>query len=61
MVRGLDTGADDWISKPFRRTEFLTRIRCQLGDVDPLEESEDGRWHCPVGWLVGWWHSLLVG
>src|SRR5215216_7648210 len=29
-VRGLDTGADDYLPKPFERTELLARIRALL-------------------------------
>jgi DNA-binding response OmpR family regulator len=29
-VRGLDAGADDYITKPFRLTELLARVRSQL-------------------------------
>jgi len=30
VVQGLDSGADDYITKPFRRAEFLARIRGKL-------------------------------
>eukprot|EP00775_Hariotina_reticulata_P013645 gene13645-13768_t len=30
VVQGLDSGADDYIIKPFRRAEFLARIRAKL-------------------------------
>jgi YesN/AraC family two-component response regulator len=30
VVKGLDSGADDYITKPFRRAEFLARIRGKL-------------------------------
>ena len=30
VVTGLDSGADDYITKPFRRAEFLARIRGKL-------------------------------
>eukprot|EP00882_Tetradesmus_deserticola_P023765 GHRQ01025876.1.p1 GENE.GHRQ01025876.1~~GHRQ01025876.1.p1 ORF type:complete len:317 (+),score=151.66 GHRQ01025876.1:856-1806(+) len=30
VVRGLDAGAVDYITKPFKRTEFLARIRAKL-------------------------------
>ncbi len=34
-VRGLDTGADDYITKPFLMTELLARIRAVLRRVRP--------------------------
>lgn len=34
-VRGLDTGADDYISKPFSTTELLARIRAVLRRIRP--------------------------
>jgi DNA-binding response OmpR family regulator len=30
VVRGLDAGAVDYITKPFKRAEFLARIRAKL-------------------------------
>jgi DNA-binding response OmpR family regulator len=30
VVQGLDSGADDYITKPFRRAEFLARVRAKL-------------------------------
>lgn len=30
VVSGLDSGADDYVIKPFRRAEFLARIRGKL-------------------------------
>jgi len=30
VVQGLDSGADDYIIKPFRRGEFLARVRAKL-------------------------------
>ena len=34
-VRGLDTGADDYIVKPFSMTEFLARLRAVMRRVRP--------------------------
>lgn len=33
QVQGLDVGADDYITKPFRREELLARVRAQLRKV----------------------------
>ena len=38
VVRGLDSGANDYISKPFRLAELLARLRAQLRI---FENSED--------------------
>ena len=38
MVRGLDSGANDYIAKPFRLAELLARLRAQLRI---FENSED--------------------
>ncbi|GFH12982.1 uncharacterized protein HaLaN_08776, partial [Haematococcus lacustris] len=40
IVLGLETGADDYVTKPFRRAEFLARVRGQLG----VAEQEDLVW-----------------
>ncbi|HZG83737.1 response regulator transcription factor [Paenibacillus sp.] len=45
-VRGLDTGADDYLVKPFALEELLARIRALLrrsGGAAGREEPEDGR------------------
>lgn len=46
VVTGLDSGADDYITKPFRRAEFLARIRGKL----QLAAAEQAR---QVGLVVG--------
>jgi len=38
IVRGLDSGANDYIAKPFRLNELLARLRAQLRS---FEQSED--------------------
>ncbi len=40
VVRGLKLGADDYISKPFRRHELLARIEAVLRRTMPDEEEE---------------------
>ncbi|MHB8529909.1 MAG: phosphate regulon transcriptional regulator PhoB [Caulobacteraceae bacterium] len=40
-IRGLDTGADDYVVKPFSMTEFVARIRAVLRRIRPgLAEDE---------------------
>jgi two-component system phosphate regulon response regulator PhoB len=34
-IRGLDTGADDYITKPFSMTELLSRVRAVLRRIRP--------------------------
>ena len=46
VVVGLDTGAADYITKPFRLAELLARVRAQLRrpverpDLDPLTDGD---------------------
>ncbi|MCK5041969.1 MAG: phosphate regulon transcriptional regulator PhoB [Sphingomonadales bacterium] len=40
MIRGLDTGADDYISKPFSPTELIARINAVLRRTKPSSAGE---------------------
>jgi signal transduction histidine kinase len=42
-VEGLDTGADDFVSKPVRREEFLAKVRALLRARRILSELEEAR------------------
>ena len=39
VVRGLDAGANDYISKPFRLAELLARLRAQLRSFESSEDA----------------------
>jgi two-component system, OmpR family, response regulator ArlR len=41
-VTGLDTGANDYITKPFHIEELLARIRMVLRTVDPVSQNAAG-------------------
>lgn len=38
-VEGLESGADDYITKPFKKTELLARIRSQISNRNRLKEK----------------------
>jgi len=40
MVIGLDSGANDYVAKPFRFAELLARVRAQLRQLDSSEDAE---------------------
>ena len=40
-VLGLDSGADDYIAKPFRMMELISRVRAALRRSDPKEQDEN--------------------
>ena len=39
VVRGLDSGASDYVAKPFRASELLARLRAQLRIFDRSEQA----------------------
>lgn len=40
LVRGLETGADDYITKPYSVTELLARVRANLRRVRPAQSGQ---------------------
>jgi len=63
-VRGLRTGADDYVTKPFGNAEFVARVRALLrragSSEQPAEDVyDDGRvrvttaWHVDTGFGCG--------
>lgn len=45
IVRGLDTGADDYLSKPFGIREFLSRVKALLRRSEQMEHVSDTESH----------------
>src|SRR3546814_11140182 len=45
-IRGLDTGADDYVTKPFSMTELLARVRAVMRRIRPALSEEIGRASC---------------
>ena len=43
-VEGLDSGADDYLVKPFERQELLARMRALLRRRPPARAGDDRRW-----------------
>src|SRR4051794_29914731 len=41
VVEGLEAGADDYVSKPFRMQEVLARVRAQLRRAQRREDARD--------------------
>lgn len=41
VISGLDAGADDYITKPFRLAELLSRIKANLRRVQPHDDMPD--------------------
>ncbi len=39
LVRGLDSGADDYMKKPFSVIELITRVKALLRRAEPVDES----------------------
>jgi two-component system phosphate regulon response regulator PhoB len=39
-VRGLETGADDYVVKPYSVSEFMARVRAQLRRVRPATQGQ---------------------
>ena len=42
-VRGLDLGADDYITKPFSTQELLARIESKIAAIEQVDHSSPGR------------------
>ncbi len=52
-VEGLDSGADDYLTKPFGVKEFLARVRALLRRKERLRKVKGGVEFTPLGVIVG--------
>lgn len=51
-VEGLETGADDYITKPFNSRELLARVSCQLRRIDRTSNPADKQDSVQIGMLT---------
>ncbi len=51
-TRGLDSGADDYVVKPFSVAELISRVRAVLRRVSPPRQQSDNQRELRVGELV---------